>query len=117
MESSILTSTKKILGIAAEYTAFDLDIITHINATFGIIQQLGIGPAEGFAIEDDTALWEDLEGVPTTWVNMIRTYVFLRVKHLFDPPTTSFLLDATQKQIEEYEWRLSALREESVWTN
>jgi len=110
MESSILTSTKKILGIAKEYTAFDLDIITHINAAFSILNQLGVGPVEGFMIEDAGTDWEEFT-VPMNQLNLVRTYVFLKVRLLFDPPVTSFLIEATTKQIEEYEWRLNTFRE------
>ena len=113
MESSILTSTKKILGIAESYTAFDLDVITHINAAFSILNQLGVGPEEGFMIEDAGATWDEF-GVPLMQLNLIRTYVFLKVRVLFDPPTTSFLIDATNRQIEEYEWRLNVLAENGV---
>lgn len=110
MESRILTSTKKILGVGANYTAFDLDIITHINDVFSSLNQLGIGPLGGFAIEDDSAVWEDLE-LPLNQLNMVKTYVFLKVRMLFDPPTTSFLIDAMNNQIREHEWRLSIFRE------
>lgn len=110
MESSILTSTKKVLGIADSYTAFDLDILTHINAAFFILHQLGLGQPEGFMIEDDTAVWEDFV-VPMNQLNLVKTYVFLKVRILFDPPTTSFHLDAADKQIKEYEWRLNTDRE------
>jgi hypothetical protein len=111
MENSILLSTKKILGIADSYTVFDLDIITHINATFNLLYQLGIGPAEGFMIEDDTAVWEDFADVPMHQLNLVRTYVFLKVRMLFDPPTTSFMITAMTDQIKEYEWRLNCFRE------
>jgi hypothetical protein len=110
MEDSILTSTKKILGIDAGYTEFDLDIITHINAVFSIITQLGVGPVEGFMIEDETAMWSDFDA-PILQRNMVRTLLFLRVKMLFDPPTTSFLISAMEKQIEEVTWRLNVHRE------
>lgn len=109
MENSILNSTKKILGIAADYTPFDLDIITHINATFSILSQLGVGAA-GFMITDATAEWEDFN-VSIDKLSMIRTYVFLKVRLLFDPPNTSFLIEAMNKQIQEYEWRLNVARE------
>ena len=111
MENSILLSTKKILGIADSYTVFDLDIITHINATFNLLYQLGIGPAEGFMIEDDSAVWEDFADVPMHQLNLVRTYVFLKVRMLFDPPTTSFMITAMTDQIKEYEWRLNCFRE------
>lgn len=113
MENSILKSTKKILGVDASYTAFDLDILTHINSTFSIINQLGVGPDDGFMIEDDTATWEDI-GIPQKQLNLVRTYMFLRVRMLFDPPTTSFLIEATNKQIDEHEQRLSYFREELI---
>ena len=113
MENSILTSTKKILGVGEDYTAFDPDIITFINSTLSIIDQLGIGPAGGFVIEDEDAEWTSLE-LPENQMNLLRTYVFLKVRILFDPPTTSFLIDAMNKQIQEYEYRLSYLREALV---
>jgi hypothetical protein len=114
MEQSILISTKKILGLAAEYTAFDLDVITHINTAFSTLTQLGIGPAEGFMIEDDTAVWTDFIPVDLQF-NSVKSYVFLRVRQLFDPPQTSYLIDAMDKQIKELEWRLNVHREETDW--
>lgn len=110
MEQSILTSTKKILGVSETYTAFDLDIITHINSTFSTLNQLGIGPVDGFMIEDDSAEWADLE-LPENQLHMVKSYIFLRVRMLFDPPTTSFLIEAMVNQIEQHEWRLSLFRE------
>ena len=110
MENSILKSTKKILGVAADYTAFDLDIITHINSVFSILHQLGIGPDEGFAIEDSTDEWSDYV-VPAFQLTLIKTYIYLRVRMLFDPPGTSYLIEAMNKQIQEYEWRLNVNRE------
>lgn len=108
MENSILTSTKKILGIAEDYTAFDLDIITHINSTLSTLNQMGIG-VEGFYIDDASYDWEDFISVDQ--YNMVRSYVFLKVKMLFDPPGTSFLLTAMEKQVQEFEWRLMTKRE------
>lgn len=110
MEASILTSTKKILGIGADYTAFDLDILTHINAAMAVLDQLGVGPEGGLFVEDAALEWSAL-GVPQNQLNIIRTYVFLKTRLLFDPPTTSFLLEAMNNQITEYEWRISAMRE------
>lgn len=128
MEQSILISTKKILGIAEDYTVFDLDIITHINSAFSTLTQLGVGPAEGFMIEDATAVWSDfITDYPVTsyaapagddpQYNSVKSYVFLKVKQLFDPPQTSYLIDATEKQINELEWRLNVHREETGWTD
>lgn len=105
MEESVLTSTKKILGLAPEYEAFDQDVITHINAAFSTLMQLGVGPTTGFFISDDTAVWDDLV-VPDEQVNLIKTYVYLKVRMIFDPPNTSFHIDAMNKQLQEAEWRL-----------
>ena len=113
MDDSILNNVKKILGIAPDYDAFDTDIIIHINAVFSTLNQLGLGPAEGFMIEDDGAVWEDfLLGDPR--LNAVKTYVYLRVRVLFDPPTTGFVLTALQEQIKELEWRLNVTREGTV---
>lgn len=114
METSILTSTKKILGIASDYTAFDLDIITHINSAFATITQLGVGASSGFEIEDAVSKWEDFISNNTKLVNMCKTYVYLKVRYLFDPPVTSFHLTAMKEQIAEMEWRLNQFREELV---
>ena len=110
MEESILNSTKKILGLEANYVPFDLDVITHINAAFSILNQLGVGPIDGFSIEDETATWSDF-AVPNNQLHLVKTYVFLKVRILFDPPGTSFLLETAQNQIKEYEWRLNTFRE------
>lgn len=118
MEQSILTSTKKILGIAEDYTVFDLDIITHINSAFSTLTQLGVGPADGFMIEDESALWTDFDPVDDHFnYNSVKSYVFLKVKQLFDPPTTSYLISATEQQIKELEWRLNTYREDSEWVD
>ena len=114
MEMSILNSTKKILGIASDYTAFDLDIITHINTAISTLTQLGVGPAEGFMIEDDTASWDMFVGSDLQ-LNSVKSYVFLRVRLLFDPPATSYLIKAYEDQIQELEWRLNVHREETGW--
>ena len=110
MEESILNSTKKILGLADDYTPFDLDVITHINAAFSILDQLGVGPLGGFSIVDDTTTWSEFI-VPDNQLHLVKTYVFLKVRMLFDPPTTSFLIEAMNNQIKEYEWRLNIFRE------
>lgn len=110
MEESILNSTKKILGLDADYTPFDVDVITHINAAFSILNQLGVGPEEGFSISDEGAMWADF-GVPNNQLHLVKTYIYLKVRILFDPPATSFLLDTYNNQIKEYEWRLNTFRE------
>lgn len=116
MSASILDSTKKILGLEADYTAFDLDILTHINSVFADLQQLGIGPIEGFAIEDAAAEWDDfLEG--NLLMNSVKTYMYLRVRLLFDPPTTSFHISSLKEQQQALEWRLNVQREGVSWTD
>lgn len=110
METSILKSTKKVLGLSEEYTAFDEDVLMHINGVFGTLHQLGIGPVNGFMIEDDTTEWEEYT-TDLTILGMVKPYMVLKVKMLFDPPTTSFHLDAAKQQIEQLEWRLSVHRE------
>ena len=116
METSILNSTKKILGISEDYTAFDLDIITHINTAFSTLTQLGVGPSQGFMIQDDTEVWADFISDDLQY-NSVKTYVFLRVRMVFDPPTTSYLIDAVDRQIRELEWRLNVHREEGGWVD
>jgi hypothetical protein len=115
METSILTSTKKVLGLSESYTAFDLDIIIHINSTFSVLTQLGVGPSTGFSIEDDTTEWEDFIETNTELYNMVKTYMCLKVRLLFDPPATSFAINAFENQIREYEWRMTALQEFVPW--
>jgi hypothetical protein len=116
VEQSILISTKKVLGIADDYTAFDLDIITHINTAFSTLTQLGVGPVEGFMIEDAEPVWADFYADDLQY-NAVKSYVFLRVRYLFDPPQTSYLISATERQIQELEWRLNVHREETGWTD
>lgn len=114
MTDSILNSTKKLVGVDESYTAFDLDIMTHINSVFLSLTQLGIGPVEGYMITGPEAVWGDFYG-PNVRLNAIRTYVALRVRVVFDPPTSSFVLTALQEQIRELEWRLSVQRETEMF--
>jgi hypothetical protein len=93
METSILISTKKILGLAEDYTVWDHDIITHINSAFSTLTQLGVGPTAGFMIDDETAEWSDFIGTDLE-LNSVKTYIYLRVRLLFDPPTTSYAISA-----------------------
>lgn len=102
---SILTSIKKLLGIAEDYTHFDNDIIMHINSVFLILTQLGVGPPEGFVIQDATALWTDFVSDDKN-LELIKSYTYLKVKIMFDPPLSSAVLDSTNQLIKEYEWRI-----------
>lgn len=114
MSDSILTSTKKVLNLASDYDAFDIDVIMHINSVFSTLHQLGVGPAGGFMIEDDAATWETFLGNDPR-LNHIKTYVYLRVRLLFDPPNTGFHTKAMEEQIKELEWRINAQREDTQW--
>lgn len=106
MTTSILNSTKKMLGLDANYTAFDQDIIMHINSVFATLHQLGVGPDQSFAITDSTATWEQFIGSEQN-INSVKSYMYIKVRLLFDPPATSFAIDSLQKQANEYEWRLN----------
>lgn len=106
METSILTSIKKMLGVAEDYTEFDEDIITHINSVFLNLTQLGVGPEEGFMIEDDTSVWEDFIN-DSIQLQAIKTYMYLKVKLLFDPPLSSSVTESFTRMIAELEWRLN----------
>lgn len=105
MTDSILLTVKKMLGIAEEYHAFDLDIIININSVFLTLNQLGVGPKTPYQILGEEETWTDF--VDTNVVPGIQTYVYLKTRLLFDPPTNSFLVDAIQKQIAELEWRMN----------
>lgn len=105
---SILISVKKMLGIAAEYTHFDADIIIHINSVFMILNQLGVGPREGFSISSDVETWDEFTNDNLT-IESVKSYMYLKVGLLFDPPTSSNVLEARNRLVSELEWRLNAI--------
>lgn len=107
---SILTSVKKMLGIAEEYTHFDGDLIMHINSVFSVLTQIGVGPSEGFSISDEHAIWEDFME-PNPKFNSIKTYIYQKVRLMFDPPVSSAHLTALNESIKEFEWRLNLTAE------
>lgn len=110
---SILTSIKKLLGITEEYEHFDPDIIMHINSAFMILNQLGVGPEEGFAIEDKSSTWDEF--IPSgSNLEAVKTYVHLKVKLMFDPPLSSTVIEAIKSQINELEWRLNVSADTST---
>lgn len=111
--TSILTSTKKALGLAEEYTAFDAELIVFINATLSDMNQLGIGPDAGFAITDETQTWEDFIGTDPRY-NGAQSLMYLSVRLLFDPPTSPPALMAMEKLRNEAVWRLNIHREDIV---
>lgn len=123
MEQSILKSTKKVLHIGPDDESFDLDILTHINSAFSTLHDLGLGPEDGFAIEDDTVEWDAfLADTPvylnrTATLNRVKTFVLLSTRLIFDPPNTTFVLDALKNQLQEVTWRLSVSREGNEWVD
>ena len=108
MEESILISIKKLLGLSEECKDFDTDIIIHINTVFTVLNQLGVGPEEGFMIEDDSSTWDEyIEDTTIKKFSSIKTYIYLKVKMVFDPSSHSAVLAANKETINELEWRLT----------
>lgn len=103
---SILTSIKKLLGISEEYEHFDADLIMHINSVFMILTQLGVGPSEGFRITDESEIWTDFVSEPAR-IDLVKSYMYLKVKLLFDPPSSSAVIESMNRMINEFEWRLN----------
>lgn len=101
---SILVSIKKLLGIDATYTAFDVDVIIHINTAFAVLNQLGVGPADGFMIEGEEESWDDY--ITDNNFSMVKTFVYLKVRLAFDPPTSTALIESMQRTLDELTWRL-----------
>ena len=106
MENSILTSIKKLLGISEEYQEFDTDIIMHINTVFLNLTQLGVGPEEGFSIEDESTEWDEFIK-DNVQLKAVKSYMYLKVKLLFDPPLSSSVTQYMERMIAELEWRLN----------
>lgn len=107
---SILTSIKKLLGIAEEYEHFDPDLILHINSVFMVLNQLGVGP-EGFMIQDKHSIWTDFIPVEDVRFEAVKSYVYLKVRLLFDPPLSSAVMESINRMISEFEWRLNVAAE------
>ena len=103
---SVLTSIKKMLGITEEYEHFDSDIIMHINSVFMILTQLGVGPPSGFSIRDKTSTWKEFISDETK-LQLVKSYMHMKVKLLFDPPLSSAVIASMEKMIAEAEWRLN----------
>lgn len=110
---SILTSIKKLLGVDEEYTHFDTDIIIDINSVLMGLTQIGVGPSAGFLITDKTQTWIDFLGTRKD-LEAVKTFIYLKVRLLFDPPTSSSLFEAMERQISEFEWRLNNQAESTV---
>lgn len=105
---SILTSIKKLLGIDVAYTHFDDDIIMQINSALSTLTELGVGPEQGFSISDATSVWTDFFNDPR--LNFVKTYVYLKVKLAFDPPTSAALIESCNRQLDEITWRITVAK-------
>lgn len=108
---SILNDIKKLLGIDSEYIEFDTDIIIHINSVFMILTQLGVGPDDGYRIVDSTNTWDEFTN-DQFQMESVKSYIYLKVRLLFDPPQNSAHINAIQSQIQEFEWRLNVANDE-----
>lgn len=107
MYESILTSIKKLLGIPEDYEHYDADIIMHINSVFMILNQLGVGPSNGFSITDKTAVWGNFISDNDN-LEAVKSYVYMKVRLLFDPPLSSAVMECMNRMIGELEWRLNS---------
>jgi hypothetical protein len=110
--ASILDSTKKVLGLDSTDTSFDLDVVMAVNSAFGTLGQLGVGPSAGFQITDNTTLWAAYIN-NITYLGMVKQFIWMSARLAFDPPGTSFGIDAIKSQIEELTWRINVAAEQS----
>ena len=105
-DDSILRSVKKMLGLDPDYHNFDVDVTLHINSVLMVLTQLGIGPPEGFSVTSEDSTWHEFVGNRPN-VEAIKSYVYLKVRLMFDPPANSFVVNSFEKQAEELAWRLN----------
>jgi len=111
MDDSILLSVKKVLSLAPENTDFDEDILMHINSVLAILQQLAVGPEDGFCVEDETATWRDYLGEDSKHIAMVKSYICAKVRLLFDTPVSSSVMQSLERTCSEFEWRLNVAAE------
>lgn len=111
---SILTSIKKLLGITAECTNFDSDIIMHINSVFLILNQIGVGPSKGYRITDEFNTWNEFISEDNPRLEAVKSYMYMKVKLLFDPPSSSAVMDSTNRLLNELEWRIQTEVDDST---
>ena len=109
MTESILLSIKKLLGITEDYTVYDVDLIMHINSVFLTLNQLGVGPDNGFYIKDENDTWDKF--IDDLRLEAVKSYVYLKVRLLFDPPQSSAVMEAINRMISELEWRINVAAE------
>ena len=114
MSQSILESTKLALGVSVDQHAFDSMLTMHINSVLADLTQLGVGPQTGFEIQTDAEVWSDFLGVNKPELNQVKSYVYLRVRMLFDPPDIGFVLTAMKEQIDKFEWKINVLVDHEI---
>lgn len=108
INDSILDSVKNSLGIQKDLTAFDQDILMNINSVFSVLNQIGVqSTTNSYRIEDNSMTWTELFGDDDVLVDMLKTYTYLKVRIIFDPPTSSFVLESIKAQAQELEWRIN----------
>ena len=109
---SILKTIKKMLNVHEDDNSFDTDIITLINSTFVTLHQIGVGPIRGFAITGDSETWDEfIPDADDISINSVKTYIYLKVRLVFDPPSSSSVMEAINKNVNELEWRLNVMAE------
>ena len=107
MDDSILNTIKQMLGLDSDYDAFDTDVIIHINSALSTLSQVGVGPSIGFKITGPDEMWSEFIGYGINDLESVKTYVYCKVKMLFDPPASSFVMKAMEENCKEIEWRLN----------
>lgn len=115
MGDSILNNLKKMLGIDTEFNAFDQDLIIHINSVFMTLHQLGVGPVQVFRISGNGETWSSFlaDSRSENDLSAVKDYIYLKLRILFDPPSSSYVLSALESQMKELEWRLNVQAERS----
>lgn len=108
---SILNTIKKALGLSDEYTPFDSDVLLHVNSAFATLTQLGVGPKDGFVIHDYTATWIDYLANEKL-LEFVKSYVYMKVRLMFDPPANGAALESLTNLAKEYEWRITVAVDE-----
>lgn len=115
MEDSILISIKKLIGLEADDTSFDVDLIMHINSAIDVLRQLGVDKDSGFYVEDDSATWDEyLQS--SEYFQLVKTYIYMKVRKWFDPPQNGTTMDALSSSIAELEWRINVTVDPEMWT-
>lgn len=112
LENSILLSVKDSIGPAIDYDVFNTQLIEIINSILNVLTQIGVGPTSGFAITGTEEKWEDFLGDRETLLSMCKSYVSIRTRLIFDPPTSSFVIDSLKKNADELEWRIYIMVQE-----